>query len=35
MHRLVWRKLPLPASKIADIEEYQKNNQKILFGIRS
>lgn len=32
---LFGEKLPLPASKIADIEEYQKNNQKILFGIRS
>ena len=32
---LFGEKLPLPASKIKDIEEYQKNNQKILFGIRS
>lgn len=32
---LFGEKVPLPASKIKDIEEYQKNNQKILFGIRS
>ena len=32
---LFGEKLPLPPSKIKDIEEYQKNNQKILFGIRS
>lgn len=32
---LFGEKLPLPASKIKDIEAYQKNNEKILFGIRS
>ena len=32
---LFGEKLPLPASKIKDIEAYQKSNEKILFGIRS